>query len=192
MPEPRGTMRAMGRALRHRNYRLFFFGQGTSLIGTMALVPQLARRVGVPVIAAGGIVDGAGIRAALQLGAAAAALGTAFMLCPEAGTAPAHREAVRSPGARRTVVTRAFSGRPARGIRNRFSDAFEKLEAAPFPQQQRLTAELRATASKDKRVELMQLWAGQGAPLARAMPAAALVATLAREAGLSDGGITSA
>jgi nitronate monooxygenase len=163
-----------------------------SLIGTMALVPQIARRVRVPVIAAGGIVDGAGIRAALQLGAAAAALGTAFMLCPEAGTPPAHREALMSPSARQTVVTRAFSGRPARGIRNRFSDAFEKLEAAPFPQQQRLTAEIRATASKQQRVELMQLWAGQGAPLVRAMPAAALVETLAREAGLTDGGVSSA
>jgi len=160
-----------------------------SLIGTMALVRQIVRRVRVPVIAAGGIVDGEGIRAALQLGAAAAQLGTAFMTCPEAGTPPAHREALLSPSARRTVVTRAFSGRPARGIRNRFSDAFERLEAAPFPQHQRLTAEIRAAATAQKRVDLMQLWAGQGAPLVRSMPAAALVETLAREAGLLDTGL---
>ena len=155
-----------------------------SLIGTMSLVRHLVRRVRVPVIAAGGIVDGEGIRAALQLGAAAAQLGTAFMTCPEAGTPAAHREALMSPRAEKTVVTRAFSGRPARGIRNRFSDAFEKLEAAPFPQQQRLTAELRAAASAGEQVDLMQLWAGQGAPLVRALPAGALVEALAREAGL--------
>ena len=156
-----------------------------SLVGTMALVRQIVVRcAGVPVIAAGGIVDGAAIAAALALGAAAAQLGTAFMLCPEAGTPPAHRAALTSERARRTVVTRAFSGRPARGIRNRFSDAFERVEPAPFPQQQRLTAELRAAASRQGDVELMQLWAGQGAPLSRAMPAAALVETLAREAGL--------
>ena len=84
------------------------------LIGTMALVPQLVDAVRVPVIAAGGIMDGAGIRAALALGAVAAQLGTAFMSCPEAGTHPAHRAALVSPSARRTVITRAFSGRAGR------------------------------------------------------------------------------
>jgi nitronate monooxygenase len=153
-----------------------------ALVGTMALVPAIVRRVRVPVLAAGGIVDGNGIRAALQLGAAGVQLGTAFMVCPEAGTTAAHREALLS--ARRTVVTRAFSGRAARAIRNRFSDAFEAIAAAPFPQQQRLTAELRATAARLGRTDLMQMWAGQAAPLVRAMPAAALVETLAREAGL--------
>jgi nitronate monooxygenase len=155
-----------------------------ALVGTMALVPLIARRVRVPVLAAGGIVDGHGIRAALALGAAGVQLGTAFMVCPEAGTNPAHRAALTSERACSTLVTRAFSGRAARGIRNRFSDAFEALPPAPFPQQQRLTAELRAAAAKAGRVDLMQLWAGQGAPLVRAMPAAELVATLAREAGL--------
>ena len=153
----------------------------------MALVPQLVRRVRVPVIAAGGIVDGAGIRAALALGAAAVQLGTAFMLCPEAGTSAPHREALASPRAQQTVVTRAFSGRAARAIRNRVTDAFEAVRAAPFPQQQRLTAELRAAATAAGRADSMQLWAGQAAPLARAMPAATLVETLAKEAGLSPG-----
>ena len=153
-----------------------------ALIGTMALVPAMARRVRVPVLAAGGIVDGHGIRAALELGAAGAQLGTAFMVCPEAGTNAAHRAAL--PLARRTVVTRAFSGRAARGIRNRFTDAFEAIATAPFPQQQRLTAELRAAAAHAGRADLMQLWAGQAAPLVRVMPAAVLVETLAREAGL--------
>lgn len=156
-----------------------------SLVGTMTLTRQIAARVRTPVIAAGGIMDGAGIRAALSLGASAVQLGTAFMLCPEAGTNAPHRAALRSVAARTTVVTRAFSGRAARGIRNRFSDAFEAVEAAPFPQQQGLTAELRAAAMKQERTDLMQLWAGQGAPLAREMPAAELVRTLADEAGLS-------
>lgn len=155
-----------------------------ALVGTMALVPAIVARVPQPVLAAGGIMDGRAIRAALTLGAAAVQLGTAFLRCPEAGTHAAHREALGSERGRRTVVTRAFSGRPARGMRNRFSDAFEALAAAPFPQQQRLTAELRAAAAKAGNVELMQMWAGQGAPLSRAMPAAALVETLAREAGL--------
>lgn len=152
-----------------------------ALVGTLALVPQIVARVRVPVIAAGGIMDGRALGAVLALGAEAAQLGTAFLLCPEAGTPPAHRAALASPAARRTVVTRAFSGRAARGIRNRFSDAFAAVEPAPFPQQQRLTAELRAAAARAGRVDLMQLWAGQGAPLARALPAAELVETLMRE-----------
>ncbi|HTR51190.1 MAG TPA: DUF561 domain-containing protein [Kofleriaceae bacterium] len=153
-----------------------------ALIGTLALVPQLVRRTKLPVIAAGGIMDGRAIRAALELGASAVQLGTAFMTCPEAGTAMAHREALAH--AHQTVVTRAFSGRCARAIRNRMTDAFETVAAAAFPQQQRLTAQLRAAASSSGRTDLMQMWAGQGAPLVRAMPAAELVQTLVREAGL--------
>jgi len=153
-----------------------------ALVGTFALVPQIVQRTRRPVIAAGGIMDGRGIRAALALGAKAVQLGTAFMACPEAGTPAPHRAALAS--ARTTVITRAFSGRPARGIRNRMTDAFEVIAPAPFPQQQRMTHELRRAASAHARPDLMQLWAGQGAPLVRAMPAAELVATLAREAGL--------
>ncbi len=155
-----------------------------ALVGTMALTRQIVARVRVPVIAAGGIMDGAGIAAALALGASAVQLGTAFLLCPEAATQPAHRAALTSPAARTTVVTRAFSGRSARGIRNRFTDAFESVAAAPFPEQQSLTADLRAAAATAGRADLMQLWAGQGAPLIRSLPAGELVRTLAEEAGL--------
>jgi nitronate monooxygenase len=154
-----------------------------ALVGTFALVPQVIRVTKRPVIAAGGIMTGDGIRAALALGAAGVQLGTAFMCCDEAGTSPAHRAALSRATA--TTVTRAFSGRPARGIRNRMTDAFAQVEAAPFPQQQRLTAELRRESAKQGRTDLMQMWAGQGAPLVRAMPARELVATLAREAGLA-------
>jgi len=155
-----------------------------ALVGTMALVRTIVRHVRVPVLAAGGIMDGAGIRAALSLGAAGVQLGTAFMCCPEAGTPPAHRRALTSEAARTTAVTRAFSGRAARGIRNRFVELFERVEPAPFPQQQQLTADVRAAAVAQERVDLMQLWAGQGAPLIRALPAAELVQLLAQEAGL--------
>jgi nitronate monooxygenase len=156
-----------------------------ALVGTLPLVRQIVRAVRVPVLAAGGIMDGAGIRAALALGAAGAQLGTAFLDCPEAGTAQAHRRALSSEAARVTSITRAFSGRPARGIRNRFVELFERVEPAPFPQQQQLTADLRAAASTGERTDLMQMWAGQGAPSIRPMPAAELVALLVEEAGLA-------
>jgi nitronate monooxygenase len=157
-----------------------------ALIGTLALVPQVVRRVRVPVLAAGGIMNGAGIRAALSLGAAGVQLGTAFLDCPEAGTSAAHRRALSSEAGRVTSITRGFSGRAARGIRNRFVERFEHVEAAPFPQQQQLTADIRAAAAKAGRADLMQMWAGQGASLIRSMPAAALVETLAAEAGLGS------
>ncbi len=152
-----------------------------ALVGTMTLLSQVVVCVRAPVIAAGGIMDGRGISAALSHGAAAVQLGTAFLACPEAGTSPAHRQALVSEAARRTVITRAFSGRPARGIRNRVTDAFEGKEVPPFPEQQARTRELRDAAAKQGRVDLMQLWAGQGAPLVRQLPAAELVETLARE-----------
>jgi nitronate monooxygenase len=166
-------------------HRGTFLGRAEdALVGTLALTRLLVARLRLPILAAGGIMDGAGIRAALSLGASAVQLGTAFMLCPEAGTSPPHRAALQSPAARRTVITRAFSGRAARGIANRFTELFAGVEAAPFPQQQELTAELRAAATRQARTDLMQLWAGQGAPLIRALPAAELVRTLVAEAGL--------
>lgn len=165
-------------------HRGTFLGRAEdSLIGTMALVRQLVARLPTPIIAAGGVMDGAGIRAALALGASAVQLGTAFLLCPEAGTHPAHREALRSPAARHTVITRAFSGRAARGIANRFTARFENVACPPFPQQQDLTADLRAAAAAAGRVDLMQLWAGQGAPLLRELPVAELMRVLLEEAG---------
>ncbi|MBA3461370.1 MAG: nitronate monooxygenase [Deltaproteobacteria bacterium] len=164
----------------HRGTFLGAFEDG--LVGTIALVPQIVRATRLPVIAAGGIMTGQGIRAALSLGATAVQLGTAFLCCPEAGTSAPHRGALATATA--TTITRAFSGRPARGIRNRMTDAFAATEPAPFPQQQRLTAELRREATRQGRTDLMQLWAGQGAPHVRTLPASELVAVLAREAGL--------
>ncbi len=158
-----------------------------AMISTLALVPQIRRAVSVPVIAAGGIMNGAGIRAVLTLGASAAMLGTAFLVCPEAGTAACYKAAVLAASGE-TAVTRAFSGRPARGIRNRFMVAAESTPGAvlPFPWQNAATKPLRAAAAKAGRADLLSLWAGQGAPLARAMPAAELVRTLVKEAGLDQ------
>jgi nitronate monooxygenase len=151
------------------------------LWGVLALVQQIVRRVRVPVLAAGGIMDGRGIAAALVAGASGVQLGTAFLTCPEAGTATAHRTALRSEAARRTVLSAAFSGRHGRAIANRYTDALAQVALPPFPALLRLTSDVRAAASAQGRADLMQLWAGQNAPLARELPAGQLVATLVRE-----------
>lgn len=151
------------------------------LWGVLALTRALVRRVRVPVLAAGGIMDGAGVAAALVAGASGVQMGTAFLACPEAGTAPAHKAALRSEPARRTVLTKAFSGRHGRAIANRYTDALADLPLPAFPDFLAHTRDVRAAASAQGRADLMQLWAGQGAPLARDLPAAELVAALVRE-----------
>lgn len=153
------------------------------LVGTIALVPQIVDAVGVPVIASGGIMDGRGIAAALTLGAAAVQLGTAFLTCDEAGVPEAYKAAILSAREDQTHITRAFSGRPARGIVNRFMSEVERepVEAIlPFPLQNALTRPLRTAAAKAGRAEFLSLWAGQGVRLARRQPAGTLVAQLAR------------
>ena len=151
------------------------------LVGTMALVPQVVSAVRVPVIAAGGIMDGRGVAAALALGAEAASLGTAFLLCPEAGTSAPYRAALRQARDDSTVITRAFSGRAARGLANRFTREMRGAPLAPYPVQNALTREIRAAAARAGNPELLSLWAGQGASLAREIPAADLVAQIVRE-----------
>jgi len=154
------------------------------MIGTMALVPQVADAVKVPVIASGGIMDGRGIAAALALGASAAQLGTAFLTCNEAGVPDAYKAAIVEARPHETRLTRAFSGRLARGIVNRFMTEIDRNPAdiLPFPLQNTLTRPLRTAASKQGRAEFLSLWAGQGLGLARRQPAAALMARLAAEA----------
>jgi nitronate monooxygenase len=152
------------------------------LAGTLALVPQVVDAVKVPVVAAGGIMDGRGIAAAFALGASAAALGTAFLACPESGASRAYKDAVL---ARRDVdatrLTRAFSGRFARGIGNRFMEALEGAPVLPYPLQNSMTADIRREAAKAGKTDLLSLWAGQGVPLATARPAAELFRALVRE-----------
>lgn len=151
------------------------------LIGTMTLVPQVVDAVKRPVIAAGGIMDGRGIAASLALGASAACLGTAFLRCPEAGTSAPYRAALREAKDASTVITRAFSGRAARGLANRFTRALANGPLAPYPVQNSLTREIRAAAVKAGNPEFLSLWAGQGVAMARDEGAAELVLRLARE-----------
>ena len=152
------------------------------LVGTMALVPQCVDAVRVPVIAAGGIMDGRGFAAALALGAQAVSLGTAFLRCPEAGTSAPYRDALRRARDDSTVITRAFSGRAARGLANRFTREMAGAPLAPYLAQNSLTREIRAAAVKAGDPELLSLWAGQAAALAREIPAAEVVAQVLREA----------
>lgn len=157
----------------------------SALVGTISLVPQVADAVKIPVVASGGIMDGRGIAAALALGASAAQLGTAFLTCRESGISEAYREAILGAHENQTRITRAFSGRPARGIINRFMQEVEpggSDEAVlPFPIQNALTRPLRTAASKQGRAEFLSLWAGQGVRLARGQSTAELMARLAIE-----------
>jgi nitronate monooxygenase len=150
---------------------------GEGLIGTMALVPQVVDAVSVPVVAAGGIMNGAQIAAAIAVGAEAVQLGTAFLATPESGAAPAYKRALRDGF--ETVVTAAYTGRPARAIRTSLIDALEAAGArADYPLQGALTADLRAQRD---RADLQLLLAGEGAPLVRELPAAELMRELERE-----------
>jgi nitronate monooxygenase len=154
------------------------------MIGTISLVPQVVDAVRVPVIASGGIMDGRGIVAALALGASAVQLGTAFLTCDESGIPEAYKQAILNAQEDQTRITRAFSGRPARGIMNRFMsemDSAQEEVIQQFPLQNALTRPLRKAAAEHGRAEFLSLWAGQGVRLARRQSAAELVARLARE-----------
>jgi nitronate monooxygenase len=155
----------------------------SGMIGTISLVPQVVDAVAVPVIASGGIMDGRGIAAALALGASAVQMGTVFLTCDEAGVPEVYKEAILKAREHETGLTRAFSGRPARGIVNRFMTEFDESNAAgailPFPLQNDLTRPLRAAAAKQGRPEFLSLWAGQGVRLAQRRTAAQMVECLA-------------
>jgi len=154
-----------------------------ALVGTMALVPRVARRVRVPVVAAGGIADGRGVLAALALGASAVQLGTAFLATPESGASAPYKAAVAEPAAGdRTALTRAFTGRLARSLRNRFVDEMEGRPVLPYPFQNSLTQDLRKAAARAGRADLLSLFAGQGAPPRAGVAAGDVVAALVREA----------
>ncbi|RLK52888.1 NAD(P)H-dependent flavin oxidoreductase [Microbacterium telephonicum] len=150
-----------------------------SLVGTMALVPQIVDAVGVPVIAAGGIADRRGVAAAFALGAAGVQVGTAFLRTTQSAAPPSHRAAIAAAGDTATVLTRAMSGRLARGIPNRALRMLEQSAPLPFPAQNWLTGRFRAAASAQDRGDLLSLWAGQAAGLTRHNDAAAVFAELA-------------
>lgn len=148
---------------------------------TLPLTRLLARELEVPVIAAGGIMDGAGVVAALALGAVGAQMGTAFAACPESGADAAYRAVLAGPEASRTRVSAALSGRPARGVENAFMRRADEGKAAAYPYAYDLGKALNAAARARGDDGYAPQWAGQAAPLGRAVPAAELVAALERE-----------
>jgi nitronate monooxygenase len=150
-------------------------------IGLLALVAQVRETVGIPLVAAGGLMRGSQIAAVLAAGASAAQLGTAFLVTPESGAGPLHKQALTDPLFVRTELTRAFSGRPARGLVNRFMREHGPYAPAAYPEIHHLTSPLRKAAAKAGDAQGMALWAGQGHRLAREMPAGQLVEVLAAE-----------
>ena len=160
---------------------MFLTDDVTTQVGTFALLPQIVRAVRVPVIAAGGIADAAGVAAAMALGAAGVQVGTAYLCCPEATTSALHRVALQSEGARHTALTNVFTGRPARGIVNRVMRELGCLNATTpaFPLATAAMAPLRAHAEKQGSGDFSPLWSGQNASGCRAVPAAELTRSLA-------------
>jgi nitronate monooxygenase len=159
---------------------MFLTDDLTTQSGTFALLPQIVRAVRVPVIAAGGIADADGVAAALQLGAAAVQVGTAYLLCPEATTSAVHRAALKSDAARHTAVTNVFTGRPARAIVNRFVAEVGPMSAdvPAFPRATAAVLPLRASAESHGSPDFSPLWSGQNPTGCREIPAAALTREL--------------
>ena len=162
---------------------LFLTDDLSAQVGTMALVPQIVSAVKIPVIAAGGIADAVGVRAAMALGAAGVQVGTAYLLCPEATTSAIHRAALKSDASRLTAVTNVFTGRPARGIMNRIMRELGPIStAAPaFPLAAAAVAPLRAKAESLGSSEFSPMWAGQNTGGCREVPAAVLTRELAAQ-----------
>jgi nitronate monooxygenase len=154
-----------------------------SLTGTFALVQLASQKLQTPVIAAGGIADRRGVQAARMLGAQAVQVGTAFLACDESGATPQHRAALFAAGANETVLTRSFSGRLARGLRNRWVEDMEGRQTllAPFPVQNWFMSHLRTAATNLQRTDLVSLWAGQMTPALRHRSATALMSELIAE-----------
>jgi nitronate monooxygenase len=154
-----------------------------SLTGTMALVPQVVDAVKLPVVAAGGIADARGIVAAFALGAEGVQMGTAFLACEESGANEIHRNAILSGQAKQTALTRGFTGRLARAIKNRLLDELNQkdTEILPYPLQRALVRNLSIPAEKAGRPEFIPLWAGQSANLSQSADVHALLDTLVRE-----------
>lgn len=160
---------------------MFLTDELTTQLGTFALVPQIVAVVKVPVIAAGGIADAAGVAAAMALGAAGVQVGTAYLLCPEATTSAVHRAALQGAGAHHTALTNLFTGRPARGIVNRLMRELGPLSthAPAFPLGTAAVAPLRAKAEAAGSGDFSPLWSGQNASGCRVVPAAELTRSLA-------------
>lgn len=165
-------------------HRGTFLSSDFPSIGTMALVPQVADRVKLPVIASGGIMDGRGVLASLALGAEGVQMGSAFLTTAESSAHHKHKEALIHSTDESTVMTTAFSGRPARGIKNTFIEEMEQYAdlIPPYPVQNNLTKNMRNVAAKQAKIEYMSLWAGQAASLGRLETARELMKRIIEQA----------
>ncbi|QVM88408.1 nitronate monooxygenase [Pseudomonas lalucatii] len=180
--EARGVDAIIAQGLEAGGHRgLFLDAELSTQLGTFALLPQVAAAVRLPVIAAGGIADARGVAAALALGAAGVQVGSAYLLCPEAGTSAVHRAALQSEAARHTALTTLFSGRPARGIVNRLMRSLGAMpaEVPAFPLAAAAIAPLRAAAERQGLGDCSPLWAGQNLAGCRPVGAAQLTRELA-------------
>jgi nitronate monooxygenase len=180
--EDRGVDAIIAQGLEAGGHRGNFLSDAlTTQMGTFALLPQIVREVKLPVIAAGGISDAKGVRAAIALGAAGVLVGTAYLLCPEATTSSVHRSVLKSEAARHTALTNLFSGRPARGIVNRVMRELGPMREAlpPFPLAAAAMAPLRARAEAMGSGDFSPLWAGQNPSGCAEVPAARLTQELA-------------
>ncbi|GAA0563622.1 NAD(P)H-dependent flavin oxidoreductase [Halomonas salifodinae] len=180
--QARGVDAVIAQGLEAGGHRGHFLDHDlTKQLGTFALLPQLVAALDIPVIAAGGIGDARGVRAALALGASAVQVGTAYLLCPEATTGAAHRAALAGEAARHTALTNLYSGRPARGIVNRLMRELGPLSDAPlaFPLATAAIAPLRSAAEARGSGDFSPLWAGQNVTGCRELPAAELTRQLA-------------
>ena len=183
--EAHGVDAVIAQGVEAGGHRGFFLTDDLSTqLSTLALVPQIVSAVKVPVIAAGGIADAAGVAAARALGASGVQVGTAFLLCPESTTSTVHRAALKSAATARTALTNLFTGGPARGIVNRFMQELGPIGPAPaFPLAVSAVAPLRARAEAAGSGDFSPLWSGQNASGCREAPAASIVAALAKGLG---------
>jgi nitronate monooxygenase len=162
----------------------FLDGSQESLIGLMSLIPQVVDHVSIPVIAAGGIMDGRGLVASLCLGAKGVQMGTAFLTCVESGAHKVYKEAILHANEDQTVLTRAFSGKWARGIKNKFISDMQKYETSfpDFPVQNSLTQPVRKAAAAQNNKDYMSLWSGQSPRLAKTQTAEELIKNIVLQA----------
>jgi nitronate monooxygenase len=181
--EPRGADVIIAQGCEAGGHRGMFLAvnlgeEAASQPSTLALVPQIADAVAVPIIAAGGIADGRGMAAVFPLGAAGVQIGTAYLFCPEAAISPLYRDALRQARADTTVLTNVFTGRPARALSNRLTREFGPLHGATPD----LPTPMLALAPLRRKAEQQRSWAGQAASLGREMPVEALTRALAEAA----------
>jgi nitronate monooxygenase len=162
----------------------FISGDKESLIGLMSLIPQVADNVRIPVIAAGGIMDGRGLMASLCLGAKAVQMGTAFLTCTESGAHQLYKNAILNASEDQMVLTNAFSGKWARGIKNQFIEQMEEKAVSfpDFPVQNALTQPIRKASAAQNNPEFMSLWSGQSPRLAKEDSVEALIKSIISEA----------